>query len=204
MTPQQRTNSKMKAIETIYNGIRFRSRTEARWAVFMDALGVVWEYEREGFDLGDGVLYLPDFWLPQLNCWIEIKGVRAVPEDELKKVRRLAKQSGKDVYLFCGSPLAPDEDNPNLWYGAESAADWFPSEGGQDGHHLWCECPRCRRVGIEFDGRAGRIGCGCYPGDKVYNFRSPRLMVAYSKARQARLDGRSQREASTRRLCHGW
>ena len=194
----------MKAIETIYNGVRFRSRTEARWAVFMDALSVVWEYEREGFDLGDGVLYLPDFWLPQLNCWIEIKGARAVPEDELEKVRRLAKQSGKDVYLFCGSPLAPDEDNPNLWYGAESAADWFPSEGGQDGHYLWCACPKCHRIGIEFDGRAGRIGCGCVLGDKTYNFRSTRLLAAYSKAREARLDGRSQREASTRRLCHGW
>mgnify|MGYP006931608388 CR=1 FL=1 len=38
----------------------------------------------------------------------------------------------------------------------------------------------------------------------LYNFRSPRLMVAYSKSREARLDGRSQREALTRRLCHGW
>ena len=51
----------MKAIETVYNGYRFRSRLEARWAVFFDALNVKYEYEPEGFDLGDGIYYLPDF-----------------------------------------------------------------------------------------------------------------------------------------------
>ena len=35
----------MKAIETEYNCYKFRSRLEARWAVFFDALG--WEYEYE-------------------------------------------------------------------------------------------------------------------------------------------------------------
>ena len=30
----------IKAIETRYNGYRFRSRTEARWAVFFDAFGI--------------------------------------------------------------------------------------------------------------------------------------------------------------------
>ena len=51
----------IKAIETKYKGYRFRSRLEARWAVFFDACGYNWEYEPEGFDLGDGIYYLPDF-----------------------------------------------------------------------------------------------------------------------------------------------
>lgn len=86
----------IKAIETTYKGYRFRSRTEARWAVFFDALGVTWEYEPEGFDLteayqdyavtqqhrvqklpclkkGERLLYLPDFYLPQQKRYIEIK-----------------------------------------------------------------------------------------------------------------------------------
>lgn len=63
----------IKAIETQYKGYRFRSRLEARWAVFFDALGLAWEYEPEGFDLGDGVRYLPDFWLPELDCYAEVK-----------------------------------------------------------------------------------------------------------------------------------
>lgn len=35
-------------IETIYKGYRFRSRLEARWAVFLDACDADWEYEPEG------------------------------------------------------------------------------------------------------------------------------------------------------------
>lgn len=56
----------VKAIETIYRGYRFRSRLEARWAIFFDAMGEPWEYEKEGFDL-KGVRYLPDFWLPRFE-----------------------------------------------------------------------------------------------------------------------------------------
>ncbi len=44
----------LKAIDTEYNGYRFRSRLEARWAVFFDTLGMPYMYEPEGFDL-DGV-----------------------------------------------------------------------------------------------------------------------------------------------------
>jgi len=41
--------AEIKAIETVYNGYKFRSRLEARWAVFFDALGIEYEYEKEGF-----------------------------------------------------------------------------------------------------------------------------------------------------------
>lgn len=63
----------MKAIETYYNGYRFRSRLEARWAVFFDALNVDYEYEPEGFVLSNGEAYLPDFYLSTLNIYVEIK-----------------------------------------------------------------------------------------------------------------------------------
>ena len=56
-------DNSLKPIPTEYKGHLFRSRLEARWAVFFDACGVEWEYEPEGFDLGDGVRYLPDFLL---------------------------------------------------------------------------------------------------------------------------------------------
>lgn len=67
----------MKAIETLYRGCRFRSRLEARWACFWDHLGTRWEYEPEGFMIGDRP-YLPDFRLPN-GTWVEVKG----SEDEL-------------------------------------------------------------------------------------------------------------------------
>lgn len=41
----------IKPIETLYRGYRFRSRLEARWAVFYDAAGIRWRYEEEGYDL---------------------------------------------------------------------------------------------------------------------------------------------------------
>lgn len=40
--------SGMQAIQTRYKGYHFRSRLEARWAVFFDTLGILWEYEKEG------------------------------------------------------------------------------------------------------------------------------------------------------------
>jgi hypothetical protein len=38
----------IRAIETLYRGCRFRSRLEARWAVFFQTLGVPWHYQPEG------------------------------------------------------------------------------------------------------------------------------------------------------------
>lgn len=64
----------VKAIETRYAGCRFRSRLEARWAVFFDTLNIPWQYEPQGFTLSDGRNYLPDFLLPECGTWIEVKG----------------------------------------------------------------------------------------------------------------------------------
>ena len=70
----------IKPIETAYAGHRFRSRLEARWAVFFDALGFSWEYEPEGFTLHDGTRYLPDFYLPRTGTWVEVKGRMAAAD----------------------------------------------------------------------------------------------------------------------------
>lgn len=71
----------IKAIETTYSDCRFRSRLEARWAVFFDAMGIQWRYEPEGFEVrspfGEGGAswpYLPDFYLPATKTWVEVKG----------------------------------------------------------------------------------------------------------------------------------
>jgi len=63
----------IKAIETSYKSYRFRSRLEARWAVFFDEMGVQWEYEKEGYDLGEHGWYLPDFYLPATESFVEVK-----------------------------------------------------------------------------------------------------------------------------------
>ncbi len=63
----------VRPIETSYNGYRLRSRLEARWAVYFDAVGIKWMYEHEGFYLPDWSMYLPDFYLPELDCYAEVK-----------------------------------------------------------------------------------------------------------------------------------
>lgn len=43
----------MKSIVTEYGGYKFRSRLEARWTVFLDAVREPWEYEVEGYDVDE-------------------------------------------------------------------------------------------------------------------------------------------------------
>lgn len=93
----------VKPIETYYNGYRFRSRLEARWAVFFDAMGMPYEYEKEGFDL-DGDWYLPDFYLPDEQTWVEIKGSMDQMERGVGTTHFLAAQSGYVTAVFVGPP----------------------------------------------------------------------------------------------------
>lgn len=94
---------KVKAIETHYNGYRFRSRLEARWAVFFDALGARYEYEKEGFSLPSGP-YLPDFWLPEINTWVEIKG-KEPSKHEKELCKELAIITDSPATIFHGLPF---------------------------------------------------------------------------------------------------
>lgn len=94
---------KAKAIQTMYNGYKFRSRLEARWAVFFDQIGANYEYELEGYELSDGTRYLPDFYLPEENLFIEIKG--EYPTEEYKNMLGVfAGSTGDAVLLISGSP----------------------------------------------------------------------------------------------------
>ncbi len=91
-----------KAIQTKYAGCRFRSRTEARWAVFFTAMGWRWEYEKEGFALPSG-RYLPDFWLPDLRVWWEVKG-EAPSHREQDLLRELTAETGEWAVMCEGQP----------------------------------------------------------------------------------------------------
>lgn len=82
----------IKAIQTEYKGHAFRSRLEARWAVYFDTLGIEWRYENQGYERDGSVYvmagedpvtvypeptplrYLPDFYLPQSGMFVEVKG----------------------------------------------------------------------------------------------------------------------------------
>lgn len=89
----------LKAIETEYKGYRFRSRLEARWAVFFDAIGLRWEYEPEGIVLNDGTHYLPDFFLPDFHCYFEVKrkNIKGTPEEK-EAIRKISDGQNTDSW----------------------------------------------------------------------------------------------------------
>jgi len=54
-------------------GVKMRSSWERRFAQAMDSRGIEWVYEPQRFDLGE-VTYLPDFYVPELGAYVEVKG----------------------------------------------------------------------------------------------------------------------------------
>lgn len=96
----------MQAIETKYKGHNFRSRLEARWAVFFDALGVKYEYEPEGISLRDGTNYLPDFYVHDFGGggYFEVKPDTKIEQAWIDKLELLCLDSGSNCFLLNGVP----------------------------------------------------------------------------------------------------
>ena len=92
----------IKAIETVYNGRRFRSRLEAKWSLFLDTLGVNYRYEPEGYNLNGEVNYLPDFYIDDWQCWLEVKGPSPTDKEQ-RKAYLLSRESGDPVIIAHGS-----------------------------------------------------------------------------------------------------
>jgi hypothetical protein len=216
----------IKAIETRYKGYHFRSRLEARWAVFFDSLGIRWQFEPEGFDLTEYGLgyYLPDFFLPDQNYWIEVKpdNFSTNDQDAYRKLAYVGAATEARGLLVAGEPYHNVVMGGFQSYMAAGSAcdqwwvvDTYPRKegdemdrGGQmDGPYLFCVCPLCDKIGIEFDGRGERI-CGetckpkrtreealaldlwggLYHGDKAYSGDHPKIVAAAEAARSARFE----------------
>ena len=108
------------AIPTEYKGYRFRSRLEARWAVFFDACRVKWEYEPEGFALPNGQNYLPDFLLhgcdgrSPSDLYVEVKG--KMTEADAEKIWQFSGVEYVDKHMNVANPILvvagiPDGDD---------------------------------------------------------------------------------------------
>lgn len=115
----------IETLPSYWRGTCFRSRTEARWAVFFDAIGLRWEYEPEGFKLEDGTWYLPDFWLPDMGMWSEVKPASGATDDERRKIEMLVQGSRRRCALLAGAP----------WPLPVPVCRW-----GEEGLEWWEEC----------------------------------------------------------------
>jgi Zn finger protein HypA/HybF involved in hydrogenase expression len=180
----------IKPIETYYNGYRFRSRLEARWAVFFDAMGIKYQYEPEGYDLGDGVYYLPDFYLPEMKQFFEVKAdINAISTNDMEKIIRLANQTGKNVIVgdgffnFAGNE--PDEGHRT----EKEKYDFW----GCDTYLV--RCRECKTLYFENEMSYRCTACGYYDGDSTFDYLSdrywdeyPEYIKAINAAKQARFE----------------
>ena len=130
----------IKPIETYYNGYRFRSRLEARWAVFFDAGKIKYEYEPEGFDI-NGTRYLPDFYLSDLDIYVEVKRDTAEGIEEVKtKCAKAITWGGpiKQLLILSDIPEGKSPDGgiwhfPVVYWNTDSPNwGWFFFHDGED------------------------------------------------------------------------
>ncbi len=84
----------------LYKNIFFKSSWEANFAKWCDLSGIKWEYEPKAFRLRKG-FYLPDFYLPEFDIWIEIKGYMSdYARWKMKTFKRIYKKETLYIYNF--------------------------------------------------------------------------------------------------------
>jgi hypothetical protein len=158
-------------IPTEYGGIRFRSRLEARWACFFDAIGWRWEYEPLDFDG-----WIPDFLLHTrpLSTLVEVKPDVAVEQlhRHVPKIERaLGKHACYEVLLLGCTPFPFGETN----MGGHDAAGLLGAAGeDENGRPVrtyetaeWITCAQCEGE-VFFDSIMAWLCRLCGADGKVY------------------------------------
>ena len=192
------SNRTIKAIETRYRGYRFRSRLEARWAVFFDAARIPYQYEPEGFQLSDGTLYLPDFYLPTVNLrstkpgkgmYAEVKGA-GVTEAEQATLERFVTDKNTNLALLVGEVFNDLVSQPRY---EAPGGDGHYQYGvlGEPGHFWWdnnmmfMRCYSCDATKYEF---TENNYCICEACGSGADEEHPDLHAAVNAARAARFE----------------
>lgn len=168
-----------RAIETRYDGYHFRSRQEARWAVFMNSLGVRYVYERQGYDLGSNGFYLPDFWIPHQDCWLEIKPNADFPVEQARKMMALASFTKKVVFVlfdcvevYHSDPIEERKHIRGMSNNIYANQGMYYAPNGEVDHNIefgYCELCEESWIGrfgwhfLELEKQKYNFNSGCYP-----------------------------------------
>lgn len=110
----------IRAVPRSYRGVRFRSTLEADWAATLTHLDIAWQYEPEAVTLPSGELYRPDFYLPECETWLEVKGPH---NDRLDKALELG-EAGRH-YPDCDD-VAHEEQIKLLAFDDQDEAELAP------------------------------------------------------------------------------
>lgn len=177
----------IRAIASVYEGIEFRSRLEARWGRFFDALREPFLYEPEGFELPSG-RYVPDVYLPRCRTWLELKPIKPTTR-ERALCRDLCEARGELVVCMHGVFGQWLDPKQAMWQPTSGLA-WVPRPGpdedtiAEESERWWpCLCPSCQRFGFAFEGDGGdvcrRHGLPCNGiGDGRFTFQHVRIDAA--------------------------
>lgn len=124
----------MRGIKTIINGVRFRSRLEAKWAIFFDLLGWRWEYEP--YDLNG---YIPDFILigKKRTTLVEVKPFESLNQfiPSIEKYNKSIKETDhldKEILLLGVSPLLIDNCSMGEHLGWMDEKTWWTDEAPEE------------------------------------------------------------------------
>lgn len=140
----------IRAVPLTYRGITFRSSLEADWAATLDELGIYWQYEPIALQLPSGQQYLPDFHLPAINTWAEVKGPHWERMDKAVEFRRMLKTGGigwwQEAHVIVLE--APGPGDAASWRVPESDRTVYLTRcGHRDSNWTWSErdgsCWRC-------------------------------------------------------------
>lgn len=152
--------SRIAAKPTIYRGVRFRSRLEARWAVFFDAIGREWIYEPSFPELAS-IGYQPDFLLedhlggttvheikPLVGGWENLASLA----NELTADTRYQQTASilqTRLILTLGAPGVWEQGR--LTDIGHCSLMWYPTRQSPDLYE-WAECLKCSRIALWMDG----------------------------------------------------
>lgn len=177
----------IQPIETRYAGCRFRSRLEARWAVFFDAADIRWEYEPEGYTLGDGTRYLPDFYLPESGTWIEVKGTDSALDVDLMS-RASAELPGARLMIL--GPIPPPLPTWDVGMYSNGDYGWStPTVGGGNWLHGFGNYDKDGRPwGLVSYVANASAPVSVTPAVCEDDYAHSRIIRAYATARSARFE----------------
>ncbi|QCR16573.1 PDDEXK family nuclease [Methanosarcina mazei] len=201
----------IKPIETQYNGYRFRSRLEARWAVFFDSLGIIYEYEKEGYDLGfnnitnETVYYLPDFYLPKYKYWVEIKSTKGLNDKELVKLEKFSLKLTNNSNLgtlivlmgepYVGKYIAESVLRGSMWGICPLTEKLDLYKPGSWPGEETIDCNECKsKCSLYHNSSGGENKNEMYQGGLCFSkkpfsiFKHPNIIKAYQAARSARFE----------------
>tara|TARA_Y100000996_G_scaffold290929_1_gene229941 strand:+ start:337 stop:888 length:552 start_codon:yes stop_codon:yes gene_type:complete len=170
--------------QQVYDGYQFRSTLEARYAFVFNHYKLDYDYEPKMFEFplsetspllpthpSKTIKYIPDFFLPQLNAWIEVKPYFPKPIEMLKAFL-VAVETQQKVFICWNHKkgyiiaIIPPNDDPVL--GRQDSTEF---ELG----YSFKRCSVCKQINIVK--KHGYCTCDLYDPNNDFMIKSRRLMT---------------------------